>query len=1108
MSDQPRPILATLSASLWRRIDLICNRFEEAWKEGQRPRLTDYLATTPEPGRSVLLRELLDLELAYRRKTGDTPMLEEYRQLLPEHAELVEILFRNNGALAGESKKEVETSHPATRPGVPALVGMPGSPVIPGYQLLGVLGQGGMGIVYKARQLSPPRMVALKMILGAEQAFSDQRTRFRAEAEAIARLNHPNIVQIYEVGEHAGQPFFSLEFVDGVTLAHKATGTPPRPLKAAELVETLARAMHHAHQRGLVHRDLKPANILLREDGVAKITDFGLARFLDSGAGLTQTRDFLGTPAFTSPEQASGKAYAAGPAADVYSLGGILYFLLTSRAPFQGNSVQRTLELVRTEEPLPPRRSQPGCPRDLETICLKCLRKEPHKRYASAEELADDLNRFRQGEPIHARPTPRWERLLKWCKRRPTTAALTGVVLLLALLGAIGWTVVEVRERQRLHDTARDADAGLRAGSEAADRQQWSEMEAHLDNVQKAVANEPSLADLKTREEKLREAFAQFRRFLRQRDEALFQGVFLALFPGQRIATPSDPAAVEEELASWLSKPQRTEMAVGRYEVLFVRADIEARNAGARRALEMLDEAVELSQKTYAYHLRRAYYLGLLGAREEQKRERALLEASPPGTALDYFLTGFHLYLQGERGDAVRSFESALRVQPDHFWSQLYLAVNQLHLGNWAAAEYALNTCQLLRPGFLWVLLLRGYAQVEQGKFGRAEADLRQAESTLERRPADQAAASSAVDREARGHLHFYRGILYLQQNQPSRAEEQFRLAIAQQPTFFQHRVALVRVCLEQNQFLEADRQFQQLKTLSPPAEVLAEYYTLRARKLSQQGRYGEIVDACNAAVDARKEQAEAYFLRATAQLHFKDYQKAVGSYTTYLALGAQRLPGVYQGRGLAFYMLGRFPEAEEDFTKALEFPVVAVGAKMTLGLATVVTLRGLEAELLEYRGLARFRSDAFQLALLDFDKALRISPRRCDSCIGRGMCLVKLGHYREAVADARGALRLRPGTPEMMFNVGCIFAMAAGEVRKDKTQPGRQDLEAEYRSEAVKRIRSALEMLRPAQPSAVWEKAWRADQWLDPIRDSAEFAQLDKDYSPPLPNNSDPKVR
>jgi serine/threonine protein kinase len=333
---------------------------------------------------------------------------------------------------------------------------------VPGYEILGELGRGGMGVVYKARQLGLQRTVALKMVRSGVHTGPKELARFRAEAAVIARLRHPNIVQVYDVGEAAGRPYFVMEFVSGGSLAQHLQGTPQRARPAARMVETLARAVHAAHASGVIHRDLKPANILLevsvsgarvrasgkklaRHSGPPrgaslflnpKITDFGLAKCAggdgaapDLGAP-TVTGELLGTPGYMAPEQAMVPRQPVGPAADVYALGAILYELLTGRRPFTGESPLATVMQVLHNEPVSVTSLQPNVPRDLETICLKCLRKERRQRYGSALELAEDLQRFLSGEPIRARPVMAVERLGRWVRRHPVPAALAAAGVL------------------------------------------------------------------------------------------------------------------------------------------------------------------------------------------------------------------------------------------------------------------------------------------------------------------------------------------------------------------------------------------------------------------------------------------------------------------------------------------------------------------------------------------------------------------------------------------------------------------------------------------------------------------------------------------------------
>ena len=361
-------------------------------------------------------------------------------------------------------------------------------PTLAGYEILGELGRGSMGVVYRARQLSLNRVVALKMILAGFHAGRQEVARFRMEAEAAARLQHPNIVQIHEVGEAEGRPFFSLEYVEGGSLAERLQGTPLAPRQAAQLVETLARAVHQAHLQGIVHRDLKPANVLLTSDGRPKITDFGLAKRLGDASSQTASGAVMGTPSYMAPEQAGGRTQEIGPATDVYALGTILYELLTGRPPFKAASLLETVRQVVEDEPARPTELQSRTPRDLETITLKCLEKAPARRYASAQALAEDLARFLSGEPILARPTPAWERALKWTRRRPTAAALIGVTVaaLLSLLAG-GWYFTQQLQDERVRAEA-ERDGAQKERDRAREQADYAREQHDLAKKEKAYA--------------------------------------------------------------------------------------------------------------------------------------------------------------------------------------------------------------------------------------------------------------------------------------------------------------------------------------------------------------------------------------------------------------------------------------------------------------------------------------------------------------------------------------------------------------------------------------------------------------------------------------------
>jgi WD40 repeat protein/tRNA A-37 threonylcarbamoyl transferase component Bud32 len=470
-ADTPDPFPTTLEGAL--------EQFERAWLRGERPALEGYLPAEPAYRRAVLV-ELACAELEFRLKAGEPARASDYLGRFPELAEDAEAV-RGLARTEFEFRRRAEPELSAGAflrqfPQCPSDITLrdgfgpadPLLPQVPGFEIVTVLGRGGMGVVYKARQPALKRFVALKMMLPGGPANAEERQRFRREAEAAARLQHPNVVQVFEVGEAAGVPYAALEFVDGGSLADRLRQAPVKPGEAAALVEVVSQAVHLAHARGVVHRDLKPANVLLTLAGVPKVADFGLARKIDE-AGQTQTGAVLGTPSYMAPEQAAGRGHAAGPAADIYSLGAILYECLTGRPPFKAATALETLQQVQTQEPPSVRALQPGCPRDLETICLKCLRKEPGQRYASARELAEDLRHFQAGEPIRARPTGAATKLVKWVRRRPTVAVLVAVSSAAVLALLVGGFVYNYRLQRAyllVEETQEEADRTNRQATE------------------------------------------------------------------------------------------------------------------------------------------------------------------------------------------------------------------------------------------------------------------------------------------------------------------------------------------------------------------------------------------------------------------------------------------------------------------------------------------------------------------------------------------------------------------------------------------------------------------------------------------------------------------
>jgi serine/threonine-protein kinase len=546
------------------RINRACDRFEAAWRAGGRPRIEDDLEGKAEPEQSLLVRELLAVELHWRLRAGEHPAPDEYFVRLPGREEAVLAAFGRAETVGAASPHEGSPATYRAAPMLPADRGRAGD-VAPSaardriryfgdYELIRELGRGGMGVVYMARQVSLNRPVALKMIRSAALATEDEVRRFRNEAEAVAKLDHPNIVPIYEVDRHEDQHYFSMKLIAGDSLDARLRDYLGDPRAAALLTAKAAEAIHHAHQRGILHRDLKPANVLVDGDGDPHVTDFGLAKRVEGDSELTVSGAVLGTPAYMAPEQASGRRGAVTIATDVYGLGALLYSLLAGRPPFGGATALETLDQVRQQTPERPKSLNPRAPRDLEVICLKCLEKPPGRRYASADALARDLRRWLDGRPIEARPVGAATRLWMWGRRKPALAALVATAALaLALLG-IGGPIVAWREA----GLVRIADDRAKAARDAQHRAAAKGIES-LRSVAEGSLREAH--ELRNRHEDGRAAaaFAAVHRAARTREDAA------ALLAGSDAADPQLQSGwdafwndlvprLREEAAWWLTE--------------------------------------------------------------------------------------------------------------------------------------------------------------------------------------------------------------------------------------------------------------------------------------------------------------------------------------------------------------------------------------------------------------------------------------------------------------------------------------------------------------------------------------------------------------------------
>src|SRR5262245_13873472 len=410
-----------------------CAELERRLRRGEISRAEEFFSACPELTEDAeTALDLIYREFVVRSELGPPPVADEYYQRFPQWREPLCHQFQVHKLLGDEApQRAVDADEPTPWPR-DMTPPRPWKNNPPDFEVLEEISRGSMGVVYRAWQKSVRRVVALKIVLARALSSPGDLARFRQEAEATGRLVHPNIVQIFRIDEWEHCPFLVLEYVEGHTLADHWTGGPQPANDTAALVLTLANAVQFAHERGVVHRDLRSGNVLLTKEGAPKIIDFGLAKLMLADDQLTFPGQVLGTPSYMAPEQAAGRNSDVGPAVDLYSLGAILYEGMTGRPPFRGETILDTLNQVIEREPVSPRSLQPRAPRDLETICLKCLQKAPERRYASAAELAEDLRRFLAGEPIQARRVHAFERLWRWCARNPAIANL-----LLALFAAL-----------------------------------------------------------------------------------------------------------------------------------------------------------------------------------------------------------------------------------------------------------------------------------------------------------------------------------------------------------------------------------------------------------------------------------------------------------------------------------------------------------------------------------------------------------------------------------------------------------------------------------------------------------------------------------------------
>lgn len=734
--------------------DVILDLQRELWLEGKGPCAAILLPDDLKADLAALL-DLVYHEIVIRDELGQSPSLDEYIQTYPELEEELRLHFDVHAALKSELLADTDAggtadSWPATTTSRP-FEGVRQDE----YSELTQIGAGGMAVVYKARQRRLRRDVALKVFRLNRRLTDREVARLRTEAEALASLAHPHIIQIFEIGERHGAPFLALELAEGGTLANRLAEKPLLAAAAAELTETLARAVHHAHQRHVIHRDLKPANILFTGEGVPKISDFGLAKILsapESGTvDITLTGETIGTPRYMAPEQVVGEHADVCFSTDVYALGTVLYECLTGRAPFVSASVSETFHQIRHDEPLAPRRLLASIPRDLETICLHCLEKETSRRYQTALELAEDLSRFRCGDPIGIRPIGALERTWRWSRKRPAQAMLIALFLLLILGLAGGSYAIALREHSRIDGLRQQVAQLMLEGRSALDRDELQLAQSKFQMAWQTVQSEPELFDHETSVagwlDHARNAINRYhwsqrippRDYDDRRDEALL----LAIAPGLRLSAPLAAAHEAIESALELTAPGEHVWLLEREQLIWLESLLVERESGADRALQLLDEYPEFaSRRIYS---RRAELLRTCGNQPAADLTETRAREFPQVSLDRHLQSGIRLLENSAYGPAFDEFERVLLEQPEHFVARLLQSVCAMQLDRLEVAKVALTACAAQRPHFSWVYVLRGRVFAQSDDIDAARADF---EAVRSGRPSEAARSAALAELE------------------------------------------------------------------------------------------------------------------------------------------------------------------------------------------------------------------------------------------------------------------------------------------------------------------------------------------------------------------------
>jgi serine/threonine-protein kinase len=892
-----------------------------------------------------------------------------------------------------------------------------------GYDLLGEIAQGGMGVVYRARQHQPNRLVALKVIRADRLDAPAEVRRFRNEAETVAALDHPHIVPVYEVGGAGDQLYFSMKLVEGGSLADRLSDFPADPQRAARLLAVVARAVHHAHQRGVLHRDLKPSNILLDTEGQPHVTDFGLAKRVAVDSDLTQSGALVGTPSYMAPEQASASKAGVTTATDVYGLGAVLYALLTGRPPFRGETVLDTLVQVREREPESPGRVNSKVDLDLEAVCLKCLHKDPARRYGSAEALAEDLERWLKGEPTVARPAGSAERLWRWARKHRVAVAV-GVCLLLtltALAGSAGWVLGDRAARRTA--TEQEASAALDEAAQwqregrvpealaAARRAAWLVKNGVVGDVfrQRVQARKADLELVAELEEaRLRRTAVREGHYNWELGDRLYAEAF------RRADLDFGALSAEEAGERIRQSSVATELAAVLGDWALTRLKVSKRSGPSLKHLLRVARAAD--PDPWRDQVRSALERGDPRALAKLARSKEVSRQLP----LTLVFVADALWSAGAVKAAKALLRQAQQKRPGDFWAnqELALVLAESQAPRWDQAIGFFRVAIALRPQSPGAHLNLGWAFGKQGRLGRAIAAYRQAIRVKDNYPEAHNNLGAALNEKGRlaQAIAAYRQAIRLKRDYPeahfglgnslygkgrlSQAIAAYRQALRLKKNYPEAYCNLGNALSRKGQLDQAIAAYRQAIL---QREKFPEAHHNLGLILAKSGRLDQAIAAFRQAIRHKKDFPEAHYDLGIALAEKGRPGQAIAAFEQAIRLRKEN-PKAHFNLGIALNKKGRPDQAIAAFRQAIRFKKDYPEAHYYLGIA----LNG-KGQLVQ--AIAAFKQAIFFKK--DYPEALN----------GLGSALGRQGRGDQALAAFRHAIRLKKDYPDAHFNLGNALA-------------------------------------------------------------------------------------